>query len=47
MGVNVGAGQKLGCPEGQKLVIDGPSAACALAQTCARDENSTGRRASR
>jgi hypothetical protein len=39
MGVNVGAGQKLGCPEGQKLVIDGPNAACVpLAQTCARDE---------
>jgi hypothetical protein len=28
MGVNVGVGQKLGCPEGQKLVIDGPNAAC-------------------
>lgn len=39
MGVNVGVGQKLGCPEGQKLVIDGDKAACVpLAQTCARDE---------
>ncbi len=44
MGVNVGAGQKLGCPEGQKLVIDGPSAACVpLAQTCARDETYDGK----
>jgi hypothetical protein len=43
MGVNVGAGQKLGCPEGQKLVIDGPNAACVpLAQTCARDETFDG-----
>jgi hypothetical protein len=39
MGVNVGVGQKLGCPEGQKLVIDGSNAACVpLAQTCAPDE---------
>jgi hypothetical protein len=44
MGVNVGAGQKLGCPEGQKLVIDGPRAACVpLAQTCARDETFDGK----
>ena len=43
MGVNVGVGQKLGCPEGQKLVIDGPKAACVpLAQTCARDETFDG-----
>ncbi len=44
MGVSVGAGQKLGCPEGQKLVIDGPSAACVpIAQTCARDETFDGK----
>jgi hypothetical protein len=44
LGVNVGAGQKLGCPEGQKLVIDGPSAACVpLAQTCTRDETFDGK----
>ena len=43
MGINVGPGQKLGCPAGQKLVIDGQSAACVpLAQTCARDETWTG-----
>jgi hypothetical protein len=39
LGVNVGAGQKLGCPAGQKLVLEGSQAACVpLAQTCARDE---------
>jgi hypothetical protein len=44
MGVSVGTGQKLGCPEGQKLVIDGPSAACVpLGQTCARDETFDGK----
>ena len=44
MGVSVGVGQKLGCPEGQKLVIDGPKAACVpLAQTCARDETFDGK----
>src|SRR6185312_12350365 len=44
MGVNVGAGQKLGCPAGQKLVIDGPSAACVpIAQTCTRDETFDGK----
>lgn len=43
LGINVGPGQKLGCPEGQKLVIDGPSAACVpLSQTCARDETWNG-----
>lgn len=43
MGVSVGAGQKLGCPPGQKLVLDGSNAACVpLAQTCARDETWTG-----
>jgi hypothetical protein len=39
LGVNVGPGQKLGCPPGQKLVLEGSDAACVpLAQTCARDE---------
>ena len=43
MGINVGPGQKLGCPAGQKLVIDGQRAACVpLAQTCARDETWNG-----
>ena len=43
MGVNVGPGQKLGCPPGQKLVIDGEEAACVpLEQTCARDETWNG-----
>jgi hypothetical protein len=43
MGVEVGAGQKLGCPPGQKLILDGASAACVpLSQTCARDETWTG-----
>lgn len=43
MGINVGPGQKLGCPAGQKLVIDGQSAACVpLEQTCARDETWNG-----
>lgn len=39
MGISVGPGQKLGCPAGQKLVIDGQNAACVpVEQTCARDE---------
>jgi hypothetical protein len=43
MGINVGPGQKLGCPAGQKLVIDGQSAACVpMEQTCARDESWNG-----
>ncbi len=43
MGVPLGAGQQLGCPAGQKLIIDGPTAACVpLSQTCARDETWTG-----
>lgn len=43
LGINVGPGQKLGCAPGQKLVIDGQSAACVpLEQTCARDETWTG-----
>jgi hypothetical protein len=44
MGVSVGPGQKLGCPAGQKLVIDGEKAACVpLEQTCARDETWSGK----
>jgi hypothetical protein len=43
MGINVGPGEKLGCPPGQKLVIDGQRAACVpLEQTCARDETWSG-----
>ncbi len=43
MGVVVGQDQKLGCPPGQKLVVEGSSAACVpLAQTCAPDEQWNG-----
>ena len=43
IGVQVGQGQKLGCPAGTKLVVDGPTAACVpLSETCARDETWTG-----
>jgi hypothetical protein len=43
MGVKVGQGEKLGCPAGEVLVIDGPAAACVpQAQTCAPDETWTG-----
>ena len=43
MGVAVGSGQVLGCPPGEQLVIDGPTAACVpLSQTCAPDETWTG-----
>lgn len=43
MGVEVGQGQQLGCPAGQKLVVDGQTAACVpLAQTCAPDEQWNG-----
>ena len=43
IGVEVGANQKLGCPPGQKLILDGQAAACVpLAQTCARDETWNG-----
>lgn len=43
MGVQVGAGEKLGCPAGTKLVIDGDAAACVpLSQTCAPDETWNG-----
>lgn len=43
LGVQVGQGQQLGCPAGQKLILDGNTAACVpLSQTCARDETWTG-----
>lgn len=43
MGVAVGQGQQLGCPPGQKLVVDGKTAACVpLEQTCAPDEQWNG-----
>jgi len=43
LGVPLGAGQQLGCPAGQKLIVDGQTAACVpLSQTCARDETWTG-----
>jgi hypothetical protein len=43
MGVQVGAGEKLGCPAGTKLVVDGNTAACVpLEQTCAPDETWSG-----
>ena len=44
LGVQVGAGQQLGCPEGQKLIVDGANAVCVpLALTCARDETWDGK----
>ncbi|WP_156040891.1 hypothetical protein [Chondromyces apiculatus] len=43
MGVSVGQGEVLGCPEGTRLVVDGPTAACVpLSQTCAPDETWNG-----
>ena len=43
MGVQVGEGQKLGCPPGNKLVVEGNSAACVPdSQTCAPDETWNG-----
>ncbi|MEZ4312431.1 MAG: hypothetical protein R3F14_30755 [Polyangiaceae bacterium] len=43
IGVSVGQGQQLGCPPGQKLVINGQNAACVpLSQTCAPDEQWNG-----
>lgn len=43
LGIPVGTGQKLGCPAGQKLVVDGATAACIpLSETCARDERWNG-----
>jgi hypothetical protein len=39
MGVEVGKNQKLGCPAGEQLVVEGQQAACVpLNQTCGRDE---------
>jgi hypothetical protein len=39
LGVEVGEGEKLSCPEGSTLVIEGSSGACVPNdQTCARDE---------
>jgi hypothetical protein len=39
MGVQVGQNQKLGCPAGEQLVVEGQQAACVpLNQTCRRDE---------
>jgi hypothetical protein len=39
MGVQVGRNQKLGCPTGEQLVVEGQQAACVpLKQTCGRDE---------
>lgn len=43
MGVQVGAGEKLGCPPGSQLVVDGDAAACVpLSETCAPDETWSG-----
>ena len=43
LGVAVGKDEKLGCPAGQELVIDGGNAACVpKAETCAPDEVWTG-----
>jgi len=39
MGVQVGQNQKLGCPPGERLVVEGAQAACVPAkQVCGRDE---------
>ncbi|HEY3666807.1 MAG TPA: hypothetical protein VGL19_12430 [Polyangiaceae bacterium] len=39
MGVEVGKNQKLGCPSGEQLVVEGQQAACVpLQHTCGRDE---------
>ena len=39
VGVQVGQGEKLGCPPGSELVIEGNTAACVpVGQTCAPDE---------
>jgi hypothetical protein len=43
MGVPLGQGDRLGCPAGTRLAIDGPRAACVpLSETCAPDETWTG-----
>jgi hypothetical protein len=45
MGVTLGEGQKLGCPAGSRLVVEGQSAACVPeSQTCAPDETWDGQR---
>lgn len=39
MGVQVGQNQRLGCPRGEQLVVEGQQAACVpVGQTCGRDE---------
>ncbi len=44
MGVQVGQNQKLGCPQGEQLVVEGQQASCVpLQQTCGRDEVWDGR----
>jgi hypothetical protein len=44
MGVQVGQNQKLGCPAGEQLVVEGQQAACVpIQQTCGRDEAWDGR----
>jgi hypothetical protein len=44
MGVQVGQNQKLGCPPGEQLVVEGAQAACVpMNQTCGRDEIWDGR----
>jgi hypothetical protein len=44
MGVEVKQNQKLGCPPGEQLVVEGQQAACVpLQQTCGRDEVWDGR----
>ncbi len=44
MGVQVGQNQKLGCPPGEQLVVEGQQAACVpIQQTCGRDEVWDGR----
>jgi hypothetical protein len=43
MGVQVGPNQKLGCPPGEQLVVEGQQAACVpVQQTCGRDEQWNG-----
>lgn len=45
VGVAVGEGEKLGCPPGSKLVVEGSSAACVpLESSCAADEQWDGTR---
>jgi hypothetical protein len=45
IGVDLAQGQTLGCPEGQRLVVEGQNAACVpIDQTCGRDEVFDGKR---